>query len=248
LIPYIAPIFLPIAVYFGHLFRLYDDRHISLEEGMRRRFFYHLPVILQSFILITLLIFPLIIKDSILNRYLDSSPIEEWWWLLILPILFQVMMIFLPSLMRRKWRKGWFLTVAILSTLFFISIHFPIARLLTPSRSAYPVSKAIHEWLPPNKELFQYRTSLYGIDFYNKIRTPLVGACGELGFGFLQLSPAERSHYFLSPEKFYQLCQKEGDVYCVTQYEKNVDELGKRVSLLEVLWDNGEFYLLRLRG
>ena len=38
-----------------------------------------------------------------------------------------------------------------------------------------------------------------------------------------------------------------GRIYCVTRYKKNVEELKRRVSILEVLWDNGEFYLLRLR-
>jgi hypothetical protein len=128
-----------------------------------------------------------------------------------------------------------------------ISIHFPIARLLTPSRSAYPVSKAIHELLPPNEELFQYRISLYGIDFYNKIRTPLVGACGELEFGFIQLPSNERSRYLLSHEGLFQRCKEKGDIYCVTRYKGSVEELGKGVSILEVLWNNGEFYLLRLR-
>jgi bacterioferritin (cytochrome b1) len=30
------------------------------------------------------------------------------------------------------------------------------------------LSQAIHQYLPANKELFQFRISLYGIDFYNK--------------------------------------------------------------------------------
>jgi len=247
LIPYIAPIFLPIAVIFGHLFRLYEDRNIGPEEGWGRRFLYDLPIIIQSFMFITLLISPLFIKNIILSRYLENFYFEKWWWLVILSILFQVMIIFLPSLVKRKWRRGWFVTVTILSALFLISIHFPIAHLLTPSRSAYPVSKAIHTLLPPNQELFQYRMSLYGIDFYNKIRTPLVGHAGELEFGFNQLPPDERYHYFLNHEELFKRCKENGDIYCVTRYKENVEELKKRVSILEILWDNGEFYLLRLR-
>jgi hypothetical protein len=157
------------------------------------------------------------------------------------------MMIFLPSLVQRKWRRGWFITVTVLSALFLISIHFPISRLLTPRKSAYPVSKAIRAFLPPEKELFQFRTSLYGIDFYNKIRTPLVEACGELEFGFLQLPQHELSHYLLSSEELFNRCEKNSDIYCVTRYKKNVEALRSQVSTLEILWDNGEFYLLRLR-
>ncbi len=186
-------------------------------------------------------------KDMKLSKYLENSPIEKWWWLMILPILFQVMIIFLPSLVKRKWRRGWFVTVTILSALFLISIHFPIAHLLTPYRSAYPVSRAIHTLLPPNQELFQYRMSLYGIDFYNKIRTLLVDRDGELKFGLNQLPPDERSHYFLNHEELFKRCKENGNIYCVTRYKENVEGLNRRFSTVEILWDNGEFYLLRLR-
>lgn len=247
LIPYIAPIFLPIAVIFGHLFRLYEDRNIGPEEGWGRRFLYDLPIIIQSFMFITLLISPLFIKNIILSRYLENFYFEKWWWLLILLILFQVMMIFLPALVKKRWRRGWFLTIILLSALFLISIHFPIAHLLTPYRSAYPVSRAIHTLLPPNQELFQYRMSLYGIDFYNKIRTLLVDRDGELKFGLNQLPPDERSHYFLNHEELFKRCKENGEIYCVTRDKENVETLKSKVPTLEVLWDNGVYYLLRLR-
>jgi 4-amino-4-deoxy-L-arabinose transferase-like glycosyltransferase len=247
LIPYIAPIFLPIAVIFGHLFRSYEDRNIGPEEGWGRRFLYDLPILLQSLIFIAVLISPIFIKNMKLGKYLEHSHAEKWWWLVIFPILFQVMIIFLPSLVERKWRRGWFVTVTILSALFLISIHFPIAHLLTPSRSAYSVSKAIHTLLPPNQELFQYRMSLYGIDFYNKIRTLLVDRDGELKFGLNQLPPDERSHYFLNHEELFKRCKENGNIYCVTRNKENVEGLNRRFSTVEILWDNGEYYLLRLR-
>ena len=246
LIPYIASIFLPIAVIFGHLFRLYEDQNISREEGRGRRFLYDLPIILQSFMFIAIILSPFFIKNIGLSKYLGNSQVEEWWWLLILPILFQMMLIFLPSLIKNRWRGGWFPSIAILAALFLLSMHFPVAYFLTPSRSAYPVSEAIHAFLPPDKELFQFRTSLYGIDFYNKIRTPLVDAIGELEFGFKQLPTDERSQYSLGPKRFLSRCKENGDIYCITRYKENVEVLKGKVSTLEVLWDNGTFYLLRL--
>ena len=247
LIPYIAPIFLPIAVIFGHLFRMYEDRNRSLEEGRGRRFLYRLPIILQSLMFITLIILTFFVKNVGFGKYLGNSHVEKWGWLLILSILFQVMMIFLPDLVKKKLKRGWFLTVTVLSVLFLISIHFPISHLLTPRKSAYPVSKAIHALLPPNQELFQYQMSLYGIDFYNKIRTPLVGRSGELKFGFNQLPADERSRYYLSHEEFFKHSKENGGIYCITRYKENVEELKSKVSTLEILWDNGVFYLLRLR-
>jgi 4-amino-4-deoxy-L-arabinose transferase-like glycosyltransferase len=248
LIPYIAPVFIPIAVIFGHIFRLYEDQNISRKEGRGRRLLYDLPIILQSLMAISFLTLPFFIKDMKLNKYLEISHVEKWWWLVILPILAQVMIIFLPAQAKRRWRNGWFVTVTLLSTLFLISVHFIVAQLLTPSRSAYPVSKAVQALLPPNQELYQFRMSLYGIDFYNKMRTPLVEACGELEFGFTHLPPAEFSHYYLISEELFKRCKEKGVLYCVTRDKKNVEALKRGVSVLEILWDNGEFYLLRLRG
>ncbi len=185
-------------------------RRSTLEKGRGRRFLYNLPIILQSLTFITLIFLLLFTKNVKLSKYVQNSHIEKWWWLLILPIFIQVMLVFLPSLIKKRWGRGWFLTIAILSTLFWISMHFPITYLLTPYRSAYPVSKAIHALLPPNQELYQYGISLYGIDFYNKIRTPLVGRFGELKYGLNQLPPDERSHYFLSPEEFIKRCEENG--------------------------------------
>lgn len=251
MIPYIAPIFLPIAIFFGHLFRSYEERDINFEKGRGRRFLYDLPIILQSLLSIGILILPFFIKDLKLNIELGidwaNIHFENGWRLIILPILFQAMMMSLPALVKRKWGRGWFFTTTLLSALFLGSLVFPVAHFLTPFKSAYPVSQAIHAHLPPNQELFQFGTSLYGIDFYNKIRTPLIHAGGELKFGLDKLPPEERSRYHLSSEEFFNRCKENGVIYCVTRYKKNVEALKRRASTLDILWDNGEFYLLRLR-
>ncbi|NWG01497.1 MAG: glycosyltransferase family 39 protein [Syntrophaceae bacterium] len=249
LIPYIAPIFLPIAVIFGHIFRLYEDRNISMEKGRGRRFLYDLPIILMSLLFIAGLISACFIRNVSLGAFQINLPFENGWELIILPILFLISMTLLPSLVQRKWGRGWFLAVTILSTLFLVTIHFPISHFLTPYKSAYPVSRAIRMLLHTNQEVYQFNTSLYGIEFYNKIRTPLVGRYGggELDFGIQQLPPEERSHYFLFYPRFYEFCKEKGEIYCITQGKENVEILKKEISTLEVLWDNGVYYFLRLQ-
>jgi len=247
LVPYIAPVFLPIAIMFGHIFRVYEERNIRFEIGRGKRFLYHLPIILQSLLFITALILPSLIKYLKPSKDWGSMHFENEWPLIVLPILFQMMMIFLPPFIKWRWQRGWFPAIVILAALFLISAHFPVAKLLTPYKSAYPVSKAIQTFLPPNQELFQFRISLYGIDFYNKIRTPMIDPSGELEWGFNQLRREERRRYYLSHEEFIQCCKAEGGVYCVTR-NRNVKELKIMVPTLEILWNNEEFYLLRLRG
>jgi hypothetical protein len=248
LVPYIAPVFLPIAVILGHLFRLYEDRSVILRKAVGGRFVYRLPIILQSLLFITLLLSPPFLRNMEFGKAAVVMPSGKWLGLIILPILFQIMIIFLPDLVKRVYQKGWFLTVYLLSALFLGSSVFPIADFLTPYKSAYPMAQAIHALLPPDQELYQLGISLYGIDFYNKIRTPIVAYSGELESGIKQLPSDEKSRYFLSPQEFFNLCKQKGDIYCVIQHKKNVEELKRRVSTLEVLWDNGEFYLLRLGG
>lgn len=75
----------------------------------------------------------------------------------------------------------------------------------------------------------------------------MIDPSGELEFGFNQLLREERCHYYLSREEFNLRCKENGGVYCVTRH-RNVKELKIMVPTLEVLWNNGEFYLLRLRG
>lgn len=252
MIPYIAPLFLPLAVFGGHLFRTYEDRNILSGEDNRRRFLYDLPIVLQSVLFIAILLLPPLIRELNLDRKFNvewaNIHFEKgWWWWIVLPILFQVLMMFLPTLVKRKWRHGWFFTTTLLSALFLGSLVFPVAHLLTPFKSAYPVSQAIHSLLPPNEELFQFGTSLYGIDFYTKIRTTLMHAGGELKFGLDKLPPEERSRYQISAESFFERCHEKRVMYCVTQHPKNLEMLRRNVSSLEILWENGEFFLLRLR-
>jgi len=240
LIPYITPVFLPIAVLLGCLFSLYDEQSIVQYESKRGSLLTHLPVILQSCLFIIALCVPPFLKKHAVEG-------KEWIPLIILPILLQVLIIFLPDIIRRRWNKGWFVTVYLLSALFLGSMVFPVSDFLTPYKSAYPVSQAIKFFIPADQELFQYGINVYGIDFYNKIRTPVVDDFGELSYGIRQLSPDERNRYFLSSEQFFKLCKKKGNVYCVTQYKERLEKLRKRIPNIEVLWSNGAFYLLRLR-
>jgi len=239
LVPYIAPIFLPIAVIFGHLFESYESQEIISKETRVKRVLLHSPVILQSCLfIIALCVPPFLKKHAVAGR--------EWIPFVILPILLQVLIIFLPDIIKRKWNKGWFVTVYLLSALFLGSLVFPASHFLTPYKSSYPVSQAIKTLIPADQELFQYGIDLYGIDFYNKIRTPVVDDFGELGYGIRRLPPDERSRYFLSSEQFFKLCKEKGDIYCVTKYRRRVEELQKVIPKLEVLWDNGAYFILRL--
>ncbi len=239
LIPYIAPFFLPMAVFMGHIFSSHDDHGRNLGYGKGVGSLYRLPVILQSLLFILVLFVPPFLKKH-------GIPFDVWLPWVTFPVVMQIAITFLPEIVGRKWHGGWFVTVYVLSFLFMSSLVFPMSKFLTPYKSAYPIAKIINDYVPQNEELYQYGMSLYGIDFYSKRRTPVVDDIGELRPGVEKLPLEERNRYFLNSDMFFNLCREKKDIYCVTEREK-VEALKKKTAFLNVLWDNRYYSLVHLK-
>lgn len=239
LVPYIAPVFLPLAVFMGHIFRIHDNYATALDKRQVAGILHSLPVVLQSLLFIALLLVPSFLKER-------AIPLHVWWPWVTFPILLQIVMVFLPDLIRKKWGRGYYTTVYALSFLFMGSLLFPLSQFLTPYKSAYPLIKTIEDHVPADKELYQYGMSLYGIDFYSKRRTPIVEDIGELRPGVEKLPLEEKYHYFLSYDMFYARYNHKNDIYCAAKY-KNIEKLKKEIPLLRIVWSNGYYYLLHLQ-
>ncbi len=240
LIPYIAPVFLPIAVFMGHIFRVHDDgQERDLNRNQSAGILYHMPVILQSLLFIAALLIPSFLKEH-------NIPFRAWWPWVIAPILLLIALMILPDLIRKKWGRGWFTTIYAISFLFLSLLVFPMSQFLTPYKTAYPIAKVIKDYVPANHEFYQYGMSLYGIDFYTGMRTPVVDDIGELMPGVEKLTPEEKARYFLISDEFFRLYQEKKDIYCVTK-RGNVEKLRKRVNFLNILWNNDYYYLLHLK-
>jgi 4-amino-4-deoxy-L-arabinose transferase-like glycosyltransferase len=248
LIPYIAPVFLPIAVILGHLFRGYDEQAWQPLRKMADKLFYYLPIVVQSLLFITLLLLPLFLKDHTEiggDFVIIHSP--DWIWLILPPIIIQLLMIFLPGMIKRRFHSGWFLTAYLLSALFLASLLYPASASLTLYNSSYPLSQAVKSSLPAGEAIYQYKIIFYGIENYTGIRTCVVGSFGEMTLGIINLSADEKSRYFLSQPEFFRLArEKEGGVYCTTAKKENFDELKKEFPRLQVIWSNDVQYFIRL--
>ncbi len=246
LISYIAPVFLPIAVFIGHIFRVHDDTwNRNLNTSRISGILYHLPVIFQSLLFIAVLFTPsFVVTSSIFKSH--YIPLRIWWPWVIIPFILQIMILILPDLIRRKWGKGWFVMVYALSFLFLSVTTFPISKFLAPYKTAYPIAQAIQNYVPADREVYQYRMSLYGIDFYTHMRTPVVDDIGELQPGVEKLPPEEKARYFLTSDEFFKLYREMNDIYCVTEH-KNMQKLKKETLISQVLWENGYYYLLHLK-
>lgn len=244
---YIAPVFMPLALFAGCIMKGYEENILS-GESKRRKIIFRTAVIIQSLLFIIALFLPLL-----LQKYADEEKglvimISGYWWLYVaLPVIVLIMMTFLPDLIFRKFREGWFLSIYILSALFLGGMLFPLNDFLAPYRSAKVVRQPIARYLPQGRDLYQYKVNFYGIDFYNKIRTPIVEDFGELSEGIAKLAPEEKKRYFLSADEFFELCLHK-DIYCITQHPRRLKEITAKMPKTRVLWDNGAFYLLHIKN
>ena len=245
LAPYIAPVFLPIALFAGNIFRNYEDQWPSLSG--KRDFIYRLVLCVFSLIILVALLLP-----PILNQYSDPARglvvmTSGYWWIYGFPMLVvAVLMIFLPDLIARKAHENWFKTIYLLCCLLLAGMIFPLNDFLSPYRSALVTRDPIARYVPQGQLLYQYRVNFYGIDFYNKIRTPIVADIGELRDGMIKMPPQERKKYFLTVEDFSDKVKQENEIYCITQHQEKLSQLQSRYAHVDILWNNGAYYLLRI--
>ena len=173
---------------------------------------------------------------------------DFWWLYIIVPVITLILMTFLPDFIFKKYRKGWFSTIYVLCAILLGSMIFPMKDFLAPYRSAKVTKEAIAQFVPKNEKLYQYRENFYGIDFYNKIRTPIVEDFGELSENISRLNEKERKQYFLSVAEFFNLCAEKKDIYCITQHKAKFRQIKERFPQTEILWDNKAFYLLHIKS
>jgi hypothetical protein len=244
---YIAPVFLPMALFAGNIFRNHEEA--PEQSTGQRGVFYRLLLWIQFLIIVAA-----VLLIPVLKQYHDPSlglviMISDAWWIYILPVFLAAgLMTFLPDWIARKKQTGWFFSAYLLCCLFLVGLLFPLNDFLSPYRSALVAKEAIARHVPRGKLLYQYRVNFYGIDFYNKIRTPIVEDFGELGDGIAKLPEAERKEYFLSAQDFFEKGRQEKEIYCITQHEERLKELRAQFARVDILWENGAFYLLRIRN
>jgi len=236
---YIAPLFPPIALFFGHLFRRYEEETEGFGNEKADSPLYGMAVVLPALLWIALLLAPLFPHKYALAW-------NDWWPWIAFPLLALLLTLFLPDLVRKRTGQGRLLTFYLLFALFLASVALPAAKYMASYKSALPLSRAIQDHVPAGETVYQYGISLYGIDFYTGMRTPIVDDIGELGYGAERLLPEERARYFLTSDAFFRLIRGKGDLYCATKGGDKLERLKKEVPGLQVLWHNNAYQLVRL--
>ena len=240
LVPYIAPLFPPLALFFGHLFRRYEEEREAFGSEKAVSPPYRMAVILQTLLLAALLLAPLFP-----HKY--QLAWDNWWPWIAFPMLMLLLTLFLPDLIRKRTGRGRLPTFYLLFALFLASVALPAARYMTPYKSALPLSRAIQERVPEGAAVYQYGISLYGIDFYTGMRTPIVDDIGEVRYGSEKLPRVEKERYFLTSDSFFRLVRENDGIYCATKKGECLERLKKEVPGLQVLWHNDAYFLVQLK-
>jgi len=243
---YVAPVFLPIALFAGNLFRNHEDGLPDLSG--KRKMIYRFVLAAQALIIAIALFLPPILKQySDPARGLVVMTSDRWWICIVPTLAAAVLLVFLPDLIARRLRRGWFPAVYLLCCLLLGGMIFPLNDFLSPYRSALAARDPIARLVPQGQLLYQYRVNFYGIDLYNRMRTPIVEDFGELADGIIKMPPEERRRYFLSVDEFFRKVDQGNEIYCITQHQDKVKQLRSRYSHVDILWDNKAFYLLRIK-
>jgi len=240
LIPYIAPLFVPLAVLIGHALRTYEEHYAADSGPMGWKPADYLPVFVQTALFYVALVAPVYIAKQRVS-------LEAWWPWIVIPALVLILFLFLPELVRRKYRRGWFLTIYTVAGVFFATLTFPIAHYAAPFKSAYPVVQAMKVHIPPGQVPYQFNTDIYGIDFYARMRTPIVDDIGELDFGVARIPEGERKQYFLMSPDFFRLYRDGKEMYVITEGKGNLLRLKQEAPDMRILWNNGNYQIILLK-
>ncbi|MHB8092823.1 MAG: glycosyltransferase family 39 protein [Syntrophales bacterium] len=239
LVPYLTPLFPPLAVGFGVIFRRFEKSQEDTVDPVAGG--WRLAGIIMPLLFLTALFVPLFLSKHSVNP-------STWLALIAIPAFIQLVLLFLPFRIRTKGGRGWFLTIYLLYALFFVSLTAPLSHYLAPYKSARQLSAAIESNIPRDAEVYQYGISLYGVDFYTGRKTPIVDDIGELGYGVLQLPKEKRDHYFLHSEAFFKKAKNTKGLYCATENDEKLARLKKEFPESRILWQSAEYSLLQLNG
>jgi 4-amino-4-deoxy-L-arabinose transferase-like glycosyltransferase len=240
LVPYIAPVFIPLSVMLGHIFRLSDDA-IRQSSHVPTGIPASLSVWLQSAALgIGIIFIPLFDKGSLITM-------TGWLPYTVIPVILLLCLTFLPNIAKNRLRFGWFFSIYIITGIFFLSLLLPAAKYITPYKSAWPIVQAIRQNVPEDSVPVQFKMNNYGIDFYTRMKTPVVDDFGELSYGVAKLSKEEKIRRFPSTSDFFTQYKKSGEEWCVTDDIYKVKILKEVSPAAEVLWQNRDFFLVHMK-
>jgi hypothetical protein len=183
-----------------------------------------------------------------IREYRETGPPGGNWIWLAIPAIVAAAILFIPEILRKRSKYVWFASVYVLFAIYLVSLLFPLSHYLTPGKSALDVARAIKAHVPADAVVYQYRSTMYGIDFYMGRNTPIVEDLGELKYGADRIDPQERERRFPTEVEFVRAVKgaAKAPSFVVTEGKGHVETLGRSFPEARILWTNGKFYLLAI--
>ena len=130
-----------------------------MKQNNWRKIIYRLAIIFQSLILFIALILPPIFKKySDAEKGLVVMVSDKWWLYIVIPVIVLFLMTFLPDLIYKKFKRGWFFSIYVLCAILLGSMLFPLNDFLAPYRSAKVTKEAIALYVPPGPGLISIQS------------------------------------------------------------------------------------------
>ncbi|HOL60012.1 MAG TPA: glycosyltransferase family 39 protein [Syntrophales bacterium] len=232
LIPYILPIFPPLAVFLAWLFL--NGREKTNSERKLDGW----PA-LQSVLFMVLVFAPFFVPD-----WKDILPLP--WIYYAIPVIIQAFIMLFDISIKESDLTNRYIRAYFGYALFLMAILPVVSHYLTPVKSAYQLAQAVKRYVPEGEPLYQLRTSMYSLDFYTRRRTALVDELGELAPGVKKLAPEERRRYFPTGSEFLTEVRKKGALYAVADRKEHWMWLTKEGMGIKLLWENKKFYMFQV--
>ncbi|MCX7983072.1 MAG: glycosyltransferase family 39 protein [Syntrophales bacterium] len=233
LVPYILPLFPPLAVFFAILL-LYRPKNGEAPE-------INLGPYLSSLIFIAVVFVPFFVPT-----WKNTPPLA--WPYYALPITLQIFILFFSKKVEKSDLTSRYLIISFAHGLYLVSLLPVCGHYLAPIKSACRLAQAVDKFVPPGEMIYQFRTILYGLDFYTGKRTAIVDEQGELAAGVKKISSEERRRYFPLTSEVMEELRRGHIIYAVTDKREKLMGLEQHGASIEVLWDNGKYYMYRVRG
>ncbi len=206
LIPYILPMFPPLAILIGrYLAVAWDKSHLAgIQSG-------YWVLLIASFVLVAV---GLSAPQHYLERYSNWPRLTAYMYALT-AILFTGALVTL--ILGRRWRFPWAFSLLTLTSVLSLAVLNSSVQLFDQRRSVKDLAYVLKSQLQPDDEVASYHAYYQDLPFYLERRITVVGWKGELSFG---AQAEDVSSWMIDDATFWQRWNGPATIYMVTDRVK----------------------------
>lgn len=239
LVPYILPIFPPMALLLGAYFdRLISKGLISKDYAQRDKLFAVGSLLLGATltVVVTAMVF-------IAPKFLLKAEGLSIFWSLSIALVFALWLVAL-GLAFRAYKKGASPLGIVAATgggsTLFIAFAMCVVAAIAPNHLVKPLLEYIQPGLEANGDVILYKELTQSVGFYTQRRIRIYGDGGEIRFGASLLSPEECGEWFFKSEQLNAALKDSRPIYCVVKNHEKAQDVLKDAppGSAEIIWNS----------